>query len=137
MPIDYFDPVFFNNLQPKSRNRVATGQVAFLEDMSRSFTWCTAERVSDQAFAKKFGKDRRALYKMVGDGEYVNDTDNEWDDHLEDEDVNMEMSDAATVRDNAISIGSARETLSSNLSSRSDSTSGVSSISGVSNFSEG
>lgn len=136
MPIDYFEPDFFNKLQPKTRNRVATKQVAFLEDINRSFTWCPEERMSDKAFFKKYGKERLRLYDMVGDEEF-DDADDEWydDTQAEDDVADMEYSDAPTVRDNASSVGSARASFSAGVSaseSASSSISGNSSMSGTS-----
>lgn len=136
MPIDYFDPDFFNKLQPKTRNRIATTQMAFLEDIEESFTWCAGERISDKAFYKKYGKERLSLYHMVGDEDF-NDADDEWNDDTQAEDdvADMEYSDAPTVRDNAASVGSARESFSVGLSSSSassSSNSGRSSMSGTS-----
>ncbi len=113
MPIDYFDPAFFNGLQPKTRNRIATTRVAFLDDMKNTFTWCAEERMSDKEFFKRFAKDRLSLYDMVHDDEFI-DADDEWsnDATAEDDAADMEYSDAPTVRDNAISVGSAQASFS-------------------------
>ncbi|KJA19181.1 hypothetical protein HYPSUDRAFT_143997, partial [Hypholoma sublateritium FD-334 SS-4] len=127
IPIDYFDPDFFNKLQPKTRNRVGMNQVAFLEDIEESFTWCANERISDKAFHKKYGTERLSLYHMVGDEDF-NDADDEWNDDTQAEDdvADMEYSDAPTVRDNAASVGSARESFSTGLSASSASSSSIS-----------
>lgn len=73
---------------------------------------------------------------MVGDEDF-NDADDEWNDDTQAEDdvADMEYSDAPTVRDNAASVGSARESFSVGLSSSSassSSNSGRSSMSGTS-----
>ena len=49
-------------------------------------------------------------------------------DKLDDDDTNMEMSDSATVRDNLVTVESARESLSEQMSSSSASVSGASSF---------
>ena len=129
MPIDYYKPEFFNELQPATRNRIATTQVSFLEKVEQSFTWCAEERITDKDFNCIYAPARHALYHMVCDKDCMDDADDEWaEDPPEDDDANMEMSDSATVRDNLVTVESARESLSEQMSSSSASVSGASSF---------
>ena len=69
MPIDYFRPEFFNQLKPKTRNRIAVRKVAFLPDVDRSLTWNADERMSDNAFVQKYGEDVFSQYEIVTDSD--------------------------------------------------------------------
>lgn len=93
MPIDYYKPAFFNQLQPRTRNRVAVAQVALLEDVDESFTWNAAERIADKAFTKKYGPAVFPLYNMVTDDEIANHGDDADDEWADDEDESMALSD--------------------------------------------
>jgi hypothetical protein len=55
MPIDYYDPIFFNQLQPRTRNRIAVRKISLLPSVTESLTWNADERLSDRAFTKKYG----------------------------------------------------------------------------------
>ncbi len=55
IPIDYYDPNFFNKLPPRLRGRIATQQVAFLPDASESFSGHPDEKLDDKAFTTKYG----------------------------------------------------------------------------------
>lgn len=54
-PIDYFDPAFFNHLQPRLRRQCTSQKIALLPDIEKSFTRCDDEFISDQDFSRKFG----------------------------------------------------------------------------------
>lgn len=128
MPIDYYGPEFFNQLQPKTRNRIAVRKVAFLPNVNRSLTWGPDERISDDAFSQKYGEDVFNQYEMVTDADMADydgsDADDEW--MADDDDT---MADAATPRSsrsrsqavNLDAINVSRNTLSAHLSGSSSS----------------
>ncbi|KAF6756056.1 hypothetical protein DFP72DRAFT_810678 [Ephemerocybe angulata] len=67
MPVDYFDPTFFNDLPPKLRAKAATYHVSLLPDVEESFTRCPEELYSDARFDAEFGVERMAQYDMIDD----------------------------------------------------------------------
>jgi hypothetical protein len=64
LPIDYFDPDFFNDLQPRLRSRTAVQTVALLPDASLSFSRHPDEKLSDEAFMAKYGDEVLARYDL-------------------------------------------------------------------------
>lgn len=87
MPIDYFDPVFYNSLPPRLRATVADESVGLLPLASSDlyFTECPDEMLSEDDFQQKYGDIVLKKYKRDGrisrreyDGDY--DDDDEADD---------------------------------------------------------
>jgi hypothetical protein len=64
VPVDYFDPSFFNQLQPKLRRRITSGIIAFLPDIQKSFKWTDDEKLTDQEFLDKYGQSVLAKYNL-------------------------------------------------------------------------
>ena len=82
VPIDYYDPSFFNGLQPHLCKQIALQMVALLPNIEDSFTKCTDENLSDSVFQSKFADAVLAKYRL-DDLEEINDSEEEW---LENED---------------------------------------------------
>ncbi len=55
LPIDYYDPDFFNSLQPQTRHRISTRKIALLPEITASFTGHLDEKLSDADFTEKHG----------------------------------------------------------------------------------
>lgn len=88
LPIDYYDPVFFNSQQPRIRNRIASLKISFLPNVELSFTGHPHERLSDAEFLEKYGTMVMARYTQddlaaLEDGEWINDED--IDDDMDDD----------------------------------------------------
>jgi hypothetical protein len=64
IPIDYYDADFFNRLPPRLRSRIATQQVAFLPDVSKSFGGYADEKLNDKGFTAKYGEAVCARYDV-------------------------------------------------------------------------
>jgi hypothetical protein len=69
MPIDYFDPGFYNRLQPHLRYSITTKKVSLLPDVTNSFGGNPDEKLSDAAFMKKYAESILAKYDLVDEGE--------------------------------------------------------------------
>jgi hypothetical protein len=90
MPVDYFDPQYFNSLQPRLRAKAASFQVALLPNVEMSFTGCDDERLSDAAFNKKYSDDVFARYNLVDDVDFLAPEDSDsYLDALGDDDDDM------------------------------------------------
>lgn len=92
MPIDYFSPGYYNDLQPRLRSRVANIKVALLPDVNLSFRGTADERLNDTDFNAKHGERVLEKYNQVeedfADEEdwVVDDDDEDMDDYEPDED---------------------------------------------------
>ena len=89
IPIDYYDPSFFNGLQPHLRKRIASQNIALLPNIEDSFTKCADENLSDSAFQLKFADAVLVKYRL-DDLEEIDNSEEEW---LEDEDFEDIVSD--------------------------------------------
>jgi hypothetical protein len=99
MPIDYFDPDFYNGLQPQLRARITNIKVALLPDLDHSFFRNADEKLSDEQFNAKYGADVLARYRLVEEGELEDvGEEGEWlaDDN---EDETMSSDDAEDAYD--------------------------------------
>jgi hypothetical protein len=54
VPIDYFKPEIFNQLQPQLQHHATSTKIALLPDVEQSFTMNQDERLSDIAFFEKY-----------------------------------------------------------------------------------
>jgi hypothetical protein len=97
IPIDYFDPAFYNNLQPLRRLLIACKKIAFLPNVDQSFTRNQDEKLSDDDFMMKYGDAVLMAYELVDenefdgmedeiDGDWIVDDDEEMDDDGDDDD---------------------------------------------------
>jgi hypothetical protein len=100
MPIDYFDPEFYNSLQPRLRDRIMSKKVSLLPDASNSFTGHPDEKLSDKQFMRKYAKSVSGKYNLVDKGElagvddeedWIIDDDEEMADNDEEEWVDEDM----------------------------------------------
>ena len=64
LPLNYFDPIFFNNLQQFLCKKIAIHSIALLPDTEKSFTGCPDELLSDSVFNAKYGKGVLAQYQL-------------------------------------------------------------------------
>jgi len=112
MPIDYYDPEFFNQLQPRTRNRIAIRKISLLPLVTESLTWNSEERLSDRAFTKKYGAPVLSQYEMVDDADVEDDVDDEWAAEDIDEDMPVDDDDRVNVDD----MNASRSTISTHLS---------------------
>jgi hypothetical protein len=78
MPIDYFDPDFYNSLQPRLRHRITNAKVALLPDVNRSFFRDADEMLTDKRFNAKFSADILTRYQLVKDGDLEDAEEEEW-----------------------------------------------------------
>ena len=103
MPIDYFDPDFFNRLQPRLRNTLVIDKIAFLPDVDKSFTSNMDEKLSDKKFMEKYGGSVLGQYKLVDDADLERDEDNgDGEDEDEDEDEDDEDEDGEDMVDETL-----------------------------------
>lgn len=104
MPIDYYDPAFFNQLQPRTRNRIAIRKISLLPLVTESLTWSAEERLGDKAFTKKYGTPVFSQYQMVGDAD-IGDGDDEWaEDDMDEDMVDRDQVDVADMNASRSSI---------------------------------
>jgi hypothetical protein len=95
MPVDYFQPSVFNNLQPHLRHRTAVPQIALLPDTNFSFTQHPDELLADDDFNDKYGSEVLKSYKL-DDLSFFGDEDEEdgdWEDDDLELDTEMNASD--------------------------------------------
>jgi len=64
LPLNYFTPIFFNNLQWFLHKKIASHSITLLPDIEKSFTGCPDELLSDSLFNTKYGKVVLAQYKL-------------------------------------------------------------------------
>ena len=92
LPINCYDPDFFNAQQPCTRNRIAIPKIALLPDVTRSFTGEADERLSDEKFMGKYGEAVLSRYNLddldaFGDEEdWIEDNDEMDEDYEGEED---------------------------------------------------
>jgi len=83
--IDYYDPNFFNRLQPHLCKQITSQTVALLPNIKESFTKYADENLSNSAFQSKFADAILVKYKLDS-LEEINDSEEEWveDENFED-----------------------------------------------------
>ena len=84
MPIDYFEPSFYNRLQPRLRARVTNNTIALLPNVEETFRGNADERLSDRRFNDKYGSQVLSKYNIPLEGEGNSESDSE--DSMPDED---------------------------------------------------
>ncbi|KAJ2916074.1 hypothetical protein MD484_g4343, partial [Candolleomyces efflorescens] len=114
MPVDYFDPNYFNHLPPKLRAKAAVYRVALLPEVEDSFSGCADEKLTDLAFDEIYAATVAAPYQMVDDIDLIladseeeeHDDDvlnaeeeEEEEDFYEDEDAALQRGDSAILED--------------------------------------
>jgi len=116
MPIDYYDPDFYNSLQPRLRARITNTKVALLPDVTRSFMREADERLSDKQFSAKYGAKVLAKYQVMEEDELEVEVEDDW---LADDGDDEEMSDSdveeyEVVKD--VDMSTKQQTLAAQLS---------------------
>lgn len=78
MPIDYFEPSFYNRLQPRLRARVTNNTIALLPNIEETFRGNPDEQLSDRRFNAKYGPEVLSKYNipLEGDGNSESDSEN-------------------------------------------------------------
>jgi hypothetical protein len=109
MPIDYFDPDFYNSLQPRLRHHITNTNVALLPDVNCSFLRDADETLSDKQFNAKFGADILERYRLVEEGELEDIKDEgEWladdDEDVDEEDYGYDIDDDVDMSDRQHSL---------------------------------
>jgi len=64
VPVDYYDPEFFSQLQPQLCCKIANKSIALLPDIEETFTYSQDEWLSDKAFMQKYSEEILARYKL-------------------------------------------------------------------------
>jgi len=64
VPINYYDPEFFSQLQPQLRHKIANKSIVLFSGIEETFTYSQDEQLSDKAFMQKYGEDILAKYKL-------------------------------------------------------------------------
>jgi len=64
VPVDYYDPEFFSQLQPQLHYKIANKSIAFLPDIEETFTYSQDKQLSDKVFMQKYSEDILARYKL-------------------------------------------------------------------------
>jgi len=64
VPVDYYDPEFFSQLQPQLCCKIANKSIALFPDIEKTFIYSQDEWLSDKAFMQKYGEEILARYKL-------------------------------------------------------------------------
>jgi len=64
VPVDYYDPEFFSQLQPQLHCKIANKSIALLSDIEKTFIYSQDEWLSDKAFMQKYSEEILARYKL-------------------------------------------------------------------------
>jgi len=64
VPVDYYDPEFFSQLQPQLHHKIANKSIALLPDIEETFTYSQDEQLSNKAFMQKYSEEILARYKL-------------------------------------------------------------------------
>ena len=91
MLINYFDPDYFDGLQPRLRYRITHTQVALPPDIKNIFKSSSIDRkLSDKEFTEKYGAEILGKYEIVDEGDllaYDSEADGDSGDHPEVDDL--------------------------------------------------
>ena len=89
MPIDYFDPDYFNGLQPRLRYRITNSQVALPPDIKKIFK--SRSKLNDQDITETYGSAILAKYEVVNEEDLqAYDSDDEDDSDGQDDLSNLD-----------------------------------------------
>jgi hypothetical protein len=90
MPIDYFQPAFYNRLLPRLRFAIAQPSIIFLPDGQAPFTGTDEEKLSEKRFNKKYGPTVLRRYNLVTEEDFADDEDDDEDEMDLDDDLGDE-----------------------------------------------
>jgi hypothetical protein len=88
MPIDYFDPDYFNGLQPCLCYRITNTQVALPPDIKNIFKSRPDQKLSDKEFTEKHGAAILGKYEIIDEEDllaYGSEADGDSGDQVEDD----------------------------------------------------
>ena len=83
MPIDYFDPSFYNNLLPRLRFSIAEPYIVFLPDGQAPLAGVADETLTKNRFNKKYGPDVLSRYKLVTEDDFADEDDEDDEDEMD------------------------------------------------------
>ena len=98
MPINYFEPNFYNRLQPHLHMRITNNTIALLPNVEESFRGTPDERLSDTNFNNKYGDQVLKRYNIPSKGELGSESNSE-DNSDEDGDIFIDDDDDAMQED--------------------------------------
>jgi len=104
LPIDYYDPDFYNRLQPRIHDRIATQKISLLPDVSASFGNHADEKLSDSAFMEKYRSEVLSRYRLDDLGGFDKE---EWLEGDEDDEMfsdGGEYEEDASITDNRMAL---------------------------------
>lgn len=90
MPIDYFQPAFYNRLLPRLRFTIAQPSIIFLPDGQAPFAGTADEKLSEKGLNKKYGPTVLSRYDLVTEEDFADDEDEEEDEMDLDDDLGDE-----------------------------------------------
>jgi len=64
VPVNYYDPEFFSQLQSQLHHKIANKSIALIPDIEETFTYSQDKWLSDKAFMQKYGEEILARYKL-------------------------------------------------------------------------
>ena len=86
MPIDYFQPAFYNRLLPRLRFTIAQPSIIFLPDGQAPFAGTANEELSEKRLNKKYGPTVLRRYNLVTEEDFADDEDDDEDEMNLDDD---------------------------------------------------
>ncbi|KAF9548194.1 hypothetical protein CPC08DRAFT_823532 [Agrocybe pediades] len=101
MPIDYFDPTYYNSLPPRIRTEAAIKSVTLLPDQSRALTRCADELMTKRDFNKKYQRRVLSRYEWINPDELNAGGQGASDDEADEEDIDL---DDCLEEDEAMSV---------------------------------
>ena len=79
MPIDYFQPAFYNRLLPRLRFTIAEPSIIFLPDGQAPFAGTADEKLSEKGLNKKYGPTVLSRYNLATEEDFADDEDDDED----------------------------------------------------------
>jgi hypothetical protein len=82
MPIDYFEPSFYNQLLPRLRFSIAEPFIVFLPDGQAPFGGTADEKLSTNKFNHKYGEAVLSKYELVTEDDFADDEEDDEDEEM-------------------------------------------------------
>jgi hypothetical protein len=83
MPIDYFQPAFYNRLLPRLRFTIAQPSIIFLPDGQAPFAGTADEKLSEKRFNKKYGPTVLSRYDLATEEDFADNEDDDDEDEMD------------------------------------------------------
>lgn len=104
MPIDYFEPNFYNCLQPHLHMHITNNTIALLLNIEESFCGTPNEWLSNTHFNNKYGDQVLKRYNIPSKGELGSELDSE-DNSDEDGDMFIDDDDDDAMQEDGLAQG--------------------------------